>query len=350
MPASRLTRPRSWQICRNNKGDRRRDLSPFTSLFGSIERLLIMINELWHGRRYYSLGSYIKNTFGEKLYKIPLSAVSTCPNRDGKAGVGGCIFCSTKGSGDYAGDVHLPVSEQIEQGKKFVGEGFSGGRYIAYFQSFTSTYAPVEYLKKQFTEAIDHPEVALLSVATRPDCLEQEKLQLLSEMNRIKPVWVELGLQTSKAETIDLINRCYDNSVYSHAMEELNRRGIETVTHLIIGLPNETEEDMQNSLRFAVNCGTKGVKLQLLHVLEGTPLHEMYLSGDYCVLSEEEYVGIVGRLIEHLPPDIVIHRLTGDGPKDILVAPDWSTHKRNVLNHIHRYLKEHDTYQGREIR
>ncbi|MBR5336995.1 MAG: TIGR01212 family radical SAM protein [Lachnospiraceae bacterium] len=306
-----------------------------------------MINELWHGRRYYSLGSYIRNTFGEKLYKIPLSAVSTCPNRDGRAGYGGCIFCSGKGSGDYAGDINLPVKNQIEQGKSLVGDGFSGGRYIAYFQSFTSTYAPTDYLRSLFSEAINHPEVALLSIATRPDCLEPDKLDLLSELNRIKPLWVELGLQTSKEETISLINRCYENDVYERAVEDLNSRGIDTITHLILGLPGETEEDMISSLRFAADCGTKGVKLQLLHVLKDTPLQKMYDEGDLYVLSEEEYVRIVCHCLEQLPPDMVIHRLTGDGPKDILVAPEWSTHKRNVLNHIHHYLKEHNTWQGK---
>ncbi|MBR4754885.1 MAG: TIGR01212 family radical SAM protein [Lachnospiraceae bacterium] len=308
-----------------------------------------MVNDLWHGRRYYSLGSYIKNTYGQRLYKLPLSSGATCPNRDGSKGYGGCIFCSEKGSGDYAGDAALSVADQIMQAKDTIGTRFSDGGYIAYFQSFTATYAPMDHLRKIFTEAIEHPEVKVLSIATRPDCLDEERYELIRDLAKQKPVWVELGLQTTKEESVALINRCYETKDYDKAMERLNSMGIETITHVILGLPGESTEDMLSTVKHAVDAGTRGIKLQLLHVLKGTVLARMYEKGDFNVLTEEEYVTIVGKCLEIIPKDRVIHRLTGDGPKEILIAPEWSTHKRSVLNHIHHYLKSHDTFQGKAL-
>ena len=308
-----------------------------------------MVNDLWHGRRYYSLGSYIKNTYGQRLYKLPLSSGATCPNRDGSKGYGGCIFCSEKGSGDYAGDAALSVADQIMQAKDTIGTRFSDGGYIAFFQSFTATYAPMDHLRKIFTEAIEHPEVKVLSIATRPDCLDEERYELIRDLARQKPVWVELGLQTTKEESVALINRCYETKDYDKAMERLNSMGIETITHVILGLPGESTEDMLSTVKHTVDAGTRGIKLQLLHVLKGTVLARMYEKGDFNVLTEEEYVTIVGKCLEIIPKDRVIHRLTGDGPKEILIAPEWSTHKRSVLNHIHHYLKSHDTFQGKAL-
>lgn len=318
-----------------------------------------MIREEWHGKRYYSLGSYIKNTYGERLYKLPLSIAATCPNRDGSKGVGGCIFCSAAGSGDYAGDARESVSVQIERAKETIGTKFSDGGYIAYFQSFTSTYAKgvelahgaeasgPEIIREYFTEAINHPDVRVLSIATRPDCLDEDMYSLLEDLSRIKPVWVELGLQTTKDETVRLINRCYDNIDYEVAVRRLRSMNINVITHVILGLPGESEEDMLSTVKYAVDMGTCGIKLQLLHVLQDTKLADMYAAGEFNVLTEDQYVKIVCDCIEQLPPDIVIHRLTGDGPKDILIAPTWSTHKRNVLNHIHHELKVRDSYQGK---
>ncbi len=306
-----------------------------------------MINELWHGRRYYSLGSFIENEYGQRLYKLPLSVSSTCPNRDGSKARGGCIFCSASGSGDYAGDIRQSVAEQIEHGKETIGTKFSDGKYIAYFQSFTSTYAPIERLEAAFNEAADHPEVGIISIATRPDCLSEEVYSLLNEIKKKKPVWVELGLQTTKEETIRLINRCYETAEYDVAVRKLRAMGLEVITHVILGLPGESESDMKETVKHAVSAGSTGIKLQLLHVLQHTPLARMYEAGEFEVLTEEQYVEIVCACLEIIPPEVVIHRLTGDGPKDILIAPQWSTHKRTVLNHIHHYLKEHDTYQGK---
>ncbi len=306
-----------------------------------------MVNEKWHGRRYHSLGSYLENKYGERLYKLPLSVSSTCPNRDGTKALGGCIFCSASGSGDYAGDVNRPVSDQLEQGKCTIGTKFSDGKYIAYFQSFTSTYAPIDHLREAFHEAADHPEVKVVSIATRPDCLSEEVYSLINEVKVKKPVWVELGLQTTKPETIRLINRCYETSEYDTAVSRLESMNIEVITHVILGLPGETKEDMLETVKHAVRSGTTGIKLQLLHVLKKTPLASMYEAGEFEVLTEDQYVDLVCSCLEIIPPKVVIHRLTGDGPKDILIAPQWSAHKRSVLNHIHHYLKEHDTYQGK---
>lgn len=308
-----------------------------------------MVNELWHGRRYYSLGSYIKNTYGQRLYKLPLSSGATCPNRDGSKGFGGCIFCSEKGSGDYASDGDLRISDQIRQAKETVGTKFSDGGYIAYFQSFTATYAPIEHLRRIFWEAVSHPEVKVLSIATRPDCLDEERYELIRDLNREKPVWVELGLQTTKEESVKLINRCYETKEYDNAIKRLNYMGIETITHVILGLPGESAGDMLSTVKHTVDMGSRGIKLQLLHVLKGTVLARMYEKGEFNVLTEDEYVKITAECLEIIPGDRVIHRLTGDGPREILIAPEWSTHKRSVLNHIHHFLKSHDTFQGKAL-
>lgn len=288
---------------------------------------------------YYSFNEYILDRFGEKLYKISLGAGCTCPNRDGTLSTGGCIFCSEGGSGDFSQSAEGSITEQIEKAKAQVSGKFRGERYIAYFQAFTNTYGPTEKLEKIFTEAISHPSVAALSVATRPDCLGEEILSVLERLNKIKPVFVELGLQTAHDSTALLINRCYPLSCYDKAVKDLKKIGVNVVVHLILGLPGETEEMMLGSVKYVVGSGADGIKLQLLHVLKNTVLEKMYLNGEFKTLSLEEYTELLIKCIKIIPNNIVIHRLTGDAPKRLLVAPAWSADKKHVLNYINARFK-----------
>lgn len=282
---------------------------------------------------YYSLNRYLKETFGQKVYKLSLNAGLTCPNRDGTLGTGGCIFCSGGGSGEFAASPALGIKEQIEQAKQKVSKKIKSGKYIAYFQAYTNTYAPVDYLEKIFSQAILHKDIAALSIATRPDCLPEGVISLLERLNRIKPVWVELGLQTVHGETARLINRCYELSVYDDAVQRLHGIGVEVVTHVILGLPGETPEQMLQTVKYVGNV-TDGIKLQLLHILRGTRLEQMYLRGEVKPLSMQEYLDILKKCISALPANVVVHRLTGDGDKRLLVAPEWSADKKRVLNAI----------------
>ena len=285
---------------------------------------------------YYSFNQYLKNTFGFKVYKISINAGFTCPNRDGTLGTRGCIFCSKGGSEDFAESSTLSVTEQIESGKQRVSKKIKSGKYIAYFQAFTNTYAPVEVLAEKYCEAINHPDIVGISIATRPDCLGEEVLTLLSEINKIKPVFVELGLQTIHEKTAEYIRRGYPLSVYDAAIRALKNAGINTVVHLIIGLPNESREEMLESVEYACKSGADGIKLQLLHILKGTDLADDYLSGKFETLSMEEYLSIIKDCVEIIPKNVVIHRLTGDGPKKDLIAPLWSADKKSVLNALNR--------------
>ena len=285
---------------------------------------------------YYSFNQYLKDTFGCKVYKISINAGFTCPNRDGTLGTRGCIFCSKGGSGDFAESSSLSVTEQIESGKQRVSKKIKSGKYIAYFQAFTNTYAPVEVLAEKFCEAINHPDIVGISIATRPDCLGEEVLTLLSEINKIKPVFVELGLQTIHEKTAEYIRRGYPLSVYDNAVKALKAAGINTVVHLIIGLPNESREEMLESVEYACKSGADGIKLQLLHILKGTDLADDYLSGKFETLSMEEYLSIIKDCVEIIPKNVVIHRLTGDGPKKDLIAPLWSADKKSVLNALNK--------------
>lgn len=285
---------------------------------------------------YYSFNQYLKDTFGCKVYKISINAGFTCPNRDGTLGTRGCIFCSKGGSGDFAESSLLSVTEQIESGKQRVSKKIKSGKYIAYFQAFTNTYAPVEVLAEKYCEAINHPDIVGISIATRPDCLGEEVLTLLSEINKIKPVFVELGLQTIHEKTAEYIRRGYPLSVYDAAIRALKNAGINTVVHLIIGLPNESREDMLKSVEYACKSGADGIKLQLLHILKGTDLANDYLSGKFEALSMEEYLSIIKDCVKIIPKNVVIHRLTGDGPKKDLIAPLWSADKKSVLNALNR--------------
>lgn len=306
----------------------------------------------WNGKPYYSLDCYLKQTFGEKVYKLALDGGMTCPNRDGSIGTGGCIFCSEGGSGDFAEKMAFPgltapdITRQIEAAKERVKNKIKSGRYIAYFQSYTNTYAPAEYLEQIFTAAILHPDIAALSIATRPDCLPPETIRLLARLNRIKPVWVELGLQTIHEKTADFIHRGYPLSCFEASLKELKSAELTVIVHVILGLPGETREMMLDTVRYLSNAGIDGIKLQLLHILRGTKLAELYEQSPFSTFLMDEYIDLVIDCISILPEDIVIHRLTGDGPKSLLIAPLWSANKRLVLNTMTRRFKERNICQG----
>lgn len=304
----------------------------------------------WGEKRYNSLDYYLKNRFGQKLYKLSLNGGMTCPNRDGTIGTRGCIFCSQGGSGDFAADSSLSITEQIETAKKLVAKKHTGSFYIAYFQAYTNTYAPCEALREIFMEAINHPDIRILSIATRPDCIDDEILCLLDELNRIKPVWIELGLQSIHEHTAQFIRRGYELPVFEEAVFRLRERGIEVITHVILGLPTEKKSHMLATINYLNTLDIQGIKLQLLHVLKGTDLADYYEQQQFFVLSMEDYLEITGQCIANLRPDIVIHRLTGDGPKSLLLAPVWSANKRHVLNQLQTYLKRNDIWQGKEFK
>lgn len=317
--------------------------------------------KFWNEKRYYSLDYYLKHTFGEKVYKVSLNGGMTCPNRDGKLDTRGCIFCSAGGSGDFAAPVCDSVTKQIDSAIAGIKKAKKvGDKFIAYFQSYTNTYADVEYLRKIFTEAIMHPSIVALSIGTRPDCLGEDVLELLEQLNKIKPVWVELGLQTIHERTAKFIRRGYSLPVFEKAVRDLNRIQVDVIVHMIIGLPFESERDLLDSIQYLAKYSPKyqrslgikeemphiqGIKLQLLHILSGTDLakYEKYMK----VLSMEEYIRLLLLCIEQLPQDLVIHRITGDGPKKLLIAPKWSASKKTVMNTIHRVMKEQDSWQGK---
>ena len=303
----------------------------------------------WDGKRYYSFNSYLKQTFGEKVYKISLNGGFTCPNRDGTLGTRGCIFCSEGGSGDFAPDAALPIGEQIEEGIRMIRQKTDASKYIAYFQAFTNTYAPYEKLHSLFYDAILRQEIVGLAVGTRPDCLPPDVLELLDELNQIKPVFVELGLQTIHEKTAQFIRRGYPLSCFEQAVKALHDLGINVVVHLILGLPGETEEMMLESVRYLNQLPVNGVKFSLLHVLKHTDLGALDEKHPFPVYELDDYVDFVIRCIEELREDIVIHRLTGDGPKDLLIAPRWTLNKRKVLNEISRRMKETNSRQGKRF-
>ena len=303
--------------------------------------------KLYTMRPYNSLNESLQKRFGEKLYKITLNIGCTCPNRDGVLDTRGCIFCSAGGSGEFAGDKSHTVTEQIEAGIQAIAGKRPARRYIAYFQAYTNTYAPLDYLKKVYWEALEHPKIAALAIATRPDCLPSGVLKLLSDLNRQKPVWVELGLQTIHEETAAFIRRGYPLSVFHEAVEALHARNLDIIVHLILGFPGETKEMMLDTIRHLNPLPINGIKLQLLHILNHTDLADYYERTSFHVLTLEEYTDLIISCLEICRPDIIIHRLTGDGPKDLLIAPAWSAKKRQVLNTIHKELSQRNTWQGR---
>ena len=290
--------------------------------------------------RQRTLSKYLKDKYGQKVYKIALDGGFTCPNRDGTIDTRGCIFCSAGGSGDFAEDRKLSITEQIEKGKLRVEGKMSGEekKYIAYFQAFTNTYAPISRLRSLYTEAISHPDILAISIGTRPDSLNSNVLDLIEELNNVKPVWVELGLQTIHKKSSDYIRRGYPLEVFDEAVKNLRARNIETIVHVILGLPGESKDDMLETVRYVGESGVQGIKLQLLHVLKGTDLALDYEKGLFKCMTMDEYISLVDECLKILPEDIIIHRLTGDGPKRILIAPEWSKDKKRVLNALNKIL------------
>lgn len=286
---------------------------------------------------YLTVNDYLKQKYGEKVYKVSINGGFTCPNRDGTLGTGGCIFCSGMGSGDFAPEASMSVKEQIEAGIKQT-KGKNPTKFIAYFQAFTNTYAPVDRLEKLYEEALDHPKIVGLSIATRPDCLPDEVIELIGRLNKVKPVWVELGLQTVNEKTAEYIRRGYPLSVYDEAVGKLRNIGVEVITHVILGLPGETREDILKTVDYVAKSGATGIKLQLLHVIKGTDLEKDYEAGLFECMSMKEYVSLVKDCIDILPKDMIIHRMTGDGDKRTLIAPLWSGDKKRVLNALHAAL------------
>lgn len=301
----------------------------------------------WLDKNYYSLDCWLKQTFHEKVYRISLNGGMTCPNRDGNLDTRGCIFCSRGGSGDFAGNAALSVHEQLLEGRSRLSQKTNCRRFIAYFQAYTNTYAPVSYLEQIFTEAIREPDVAVLSIATRPDCISPEILELLVSLNRIKPVWIELGLQTIHQQTARFIRRGFSLECYENCVKQLEQAGLTVISHVILGLPGETREDMLATVDYLGHSDIQGIKLQLLHVLKDTDLAVLYEKDPFPLFSLEEYCSLIVDCIERLPENMVIHRITGDGPRKLLIAPLWSTDKKRVLNRIQQMFRERNTWQGR---
>lgn len=327
-------------------------------------------NPLWGDKPYYSVNEYCKHRYHEKLYKIAIDAGFTCPNRDGTLDTRGCIFCSAGGSGDFAvktfdilntTQVHTTsyvaasvksVTEQIQEGLSLFKVKQVGTRFIAYFQAYTNTYAPVEHLRNLYTQALSHPDIAGISIATRPDCLPEECLDLLADLQAMFPdkfIWVELGLQTMHEATATFIRRGYPLSVFEKAMDELTNRNIPVIVHVILGLPGETPDMQYATISYLNRLHPFGIKLQLLHIIKGTDLADYYIDSvdDFKALDKQEYLDLLIGCIERLSPDIVIHRVTGDGPKDLLIAPTWSLNKRDVLNSLHKQMREQNAFQGK---
>lgn len=305
-------------------------------------------HDLWKDKRYYSYNAYMRNRHNEKVGKLSLNAGLTCPNRDGTISRGGCIFCGEDGAGTFAGCQEDPIHQQILDQKCRQNEKWHVNKYIAYLQSYTNTYGDTDTLRKIYSDAVADEDVCGLAIATRPDCLEDDVLSLLEEMNGKTHLWVELGLQTVHDRTASWLNRGYSLEVFDRAISRLKERNIEVVAHVIFGLPGESQEDMLKTIDHLSELGVSGVKIHLLHVIEGTKLNEIYEAEPFKVLEKEEYIELVVKALERLPEDVVIHRLTGDGAKDTLVAPRWPLNKRSVLNGIDKRLKELDTWQSKQ--
>ncbi len=304
---------------------------------------------VWGDKPYHSLDYELKRQFGQKIYKVSLDGGMSCPNRDGTVGTGGCTFCSQGGSGEFAvGRTGYPdVWEQIEQAKTRVHQKISGeGKYIAYFQSYTNTYAPVDYLRTLFERAITHPDIVALSVGTRPDCLGDEVVALLKELNRQKPVWVELGLQTIHEKTAERIHRGYRLEVFEDAYRRLKEAGLTVVVHVILGLPGETKEEMLETVDYLGKIPVDGIKLQLLHILKGSQMATEYEKNPFSLMELEEYLDLILTCVARLPQSVVIHRLSGDGAKALLIGPAWSANKKLVLNRMMQKFRENGIFQG----
>lgn len=304
----------------------------------------------WNGKRYNSLNYFLRNKFNEKIYKISLDGGFGCPNRDGKISFGGCTFCSERGSGDYAGNRILSITDQFKDRKKIMEKKWKDGKYIAYFQAYTNTYAPVNELRKKYEEALCQENVVGISIATRPDCLSEEVMDLLEEINKKTYLWVELGLQTINDETARKFNRGYEFKTFQEGLKKLQDRNIEVVVHTILGLPGETKEDMIKTVDYVAHSGVQGIKFHLLHLMKNTKMVEDYDKGDLILLEQDEYINIICESISMLPEDMVVHRLTGDSPRDALIGPMWSLKKWEVLNSIDKKLVDDDIWQGKNFK
>ncbi|WP_160670234.1 TIGR01212 family radical SAM protein [Clostridium sp. C8-1-8] len=302
--------------------------------------------KMWGSKPYHTLNYFLREKFGEKVFKISLDAGFTCPNRDGTISKGGCLFCSERGSGDFAGDRCFSISSQFGDIKNMMLKKWKNGKYIAYFQAYTNTYAPVEVLREKYEEALAQEDVVAIAIATRPDCLDEDVLDLLEEINKKVYLWIELGLQTVNDETAKIINRGYKLDVFEEALRKLKERSIDVVTHCIFGLPGETEQDMINTVDYIAHSGVKGVKFHLLHLLKDTPLVKLYEQGKLSFLTQEQYINLICKALTMLPEDMVVHRLTGDAPRDSLIGPMWSLKKWEVLNEIDNNMQKCNFYQG----
>jgi uncharacterized protein len=301
----------------------------------------------WDNKRYHTLNYFLRKKFRDKVFKISLDAGFTCPNRDGRLSTGGCIFCSPRGSGDFAGS-SCDLVQQFEEVKEMMSKKWKDGRYIAYFQAYTNTYADVNILREKYYSVLNLEGVVGIAIATRPDCLSAEILDLLEEISKEKYIWVELGLQTIHQNTAEIINRGYTLDTYIKAVQELKRRNIDVVTHVILGLPGESKEEMLQTVEFVANTGTQGIKLHLLHLVKDTRLVHLYEKGQLRVMDMDEYVELVVDCLEKIPEDMVIHRITGDGPRETLIEPKWSLKKWEVINAIEHLMMDRVTWQGRK--
>lgn len=304
------------------------------------------MKKTWGDKRYYSLNYFLREKFGEKVFKISLDAGFSCPNRDGTISSGGCIFCSERGSGDFAGERNCDIKEQFTAIKEIMNKKWKSGKYIAYFQAYTNTYAPIEVLREKYMEAISQEGVVAIAIATRPDCLSDEVLELLEEISKKVYLWIELGLQTSKDETAILINRGYDLKVFEKALDKLRLINIDVVVHAILGLPGESKEDILGTIKYLSKLDIQGIKMHLLHLMKDTPMERLYHQGGLKFLAEEDYIYLICEAITMLPSNVVIHRLTGDSPRQALIGPMWSLKKWEILNAIDRKLNEEQLYQG----
>ncbi|HBJ2622911.1 UNVERIFIED_ORG: TIGR01212 family radical SAM protein [Clostridium botulinum] len=307
------------------------------------------MNNSWNGKRYHSLNYFLREKFGEKVFKISLDGGFSCPNRDGKVSKGGCVFCSARGSGDYAGSRNFSITNQFNNVKTMMANKWKSGKYIAYFQAYTNTYAPIDELRQKYEEAINQEGVVALSIATRPDCLEDDVLDLIEELSKKLYVWVELGLQTINDDVAKKINRGYDLKVFDDAMTRLKERNIDVVVHSILGLPGEGQDDMLKTIDYIAHSGAQGIKLHLLHLMKDTKMVELYESGELQFLSQEDYIKLICKAVSMLPKEMVVHRLTGDAPRDLLIGPMWSLKKWEVLNAIDKTLEDNDIYQGKNF-
>lgn len=298
--------------------------------------------EKHNNRRFYSLNDFFKDEFKDKIFKVSLDGNFTCPNRDGKVAYGGCIFCSDAGSGEFAGNRRKSITEQIDEQLEFLKDKVKGKKVIAYFQNFTNTYGDVNYLREIYYEALNHPKVLGLAIGTRPDCIEDDTLELLKEINENYFIWIELGLQTANDEVAKIINRGYPLSTYLETSKKLKDNGIKFVTHMIVGLPTEEREDILNTAKCIVESGAWGIKIHSLHIIKGTLLEKLYNETNFKIFTLDEYVDIVVTVLKFLPDKMVVHRVTGDGKKDEVIEPKWSLNKRKVLNEIEKELKKRE--------